>query len=187
MQILGDSHGNLVHLFERDCSIQRRHQKVVERAPAPYLDEKKRQELCEYGLKIGRQVDYCGAGTVEFLMDADTDKVYFIEVNPRIQVEHTVTEEVTGIDIVRAQIRIAEGFRIGDKADTGVPEQDGIRLNGHALQCRITTEDPEHNFIPDYGRLSAYRGATGFGIRLMVERPMLVPSSHAFTIHSLKR
>ncbi|QUS55372.1 pyruvate carboxylase [Pseudovibrio brasiliensis] len=166
VQILGDQHGNLVHLFERDCSIQRRHQKVVERAPAPYLDEEKRRELCEYGLKIGREVDYCGAGTVEFLMDADTGKVYFIEVNPRIQVEHTVTEEVTGIDIVRAQIRIAEGGRIGDESVTGVPEQAGIELNGHALQCRITTEDPEHNFIPDYGRISAYRGATGFGVRL---------------------
>lgn len=166
VQILGDSHGNLVHLFERDCSIQRRHQKVVERAPAPYLDDEKRAELCEFGLKIGREVGYCGAGTVEFLMDADTGKVYFIEVNPRIQVEHTVTEEVTGIDIVRAQIRIAEGGHIGDVELTGVPQQSEIALNGHALQCRITTEDPEHNFIPDYGRITAYRGATGFGIRL---------------------
>ncbi|WP_310618772.1 pyruvate carboxylase [Flexibacterium corallicola] len=166
VQILGDSHGNLVHLFERDCSIQRRHQKVVERAPAPYLSEKKREEICEYGLKIGRTVGYQGAGTVEFLMDADTDELYFIEVNPRIQVEHTVTEEVTGIDIVKAQIAIAEGGRIGDELKTGVPVQENISLNGHALQCRITTEDPEANFIPDYGRISAYRGSTGFGIRL---------------------
>ncbi|WP_068086830.1 pyruvate carboxylase [Polycladidibacter stylochi] len=166
VQILGDSHGNIVHLYERDCSIQRRHQKVVERAPAPYLDEKQRQELCEYGLKIGRQVGYCGAGTVEFLMDADSGKVYFIEVNPRIQVEHTVTEEVTGIDIVKAQIAIAEGAKIGDVKTTGVPAQELIELNGHALQCRITTEDPEQNFLPDYGRITAYRGATGFGIRL---------------------
>ncbi len=165
VQILGDSHGNLVHLFERDCSVQRRHQKVVERAPAPYLDDQKRAELCEYGLRIGRSVNYRGAGTVEFLMDMDTGQVYFIEVNPRIQVEHTVTEEVTGIDIVRAQIRIAEGAAIGDEK-TGVPPQHQIRLNGHALQCRITTEDPEQNFIPDYGRITAYRGATGFGIRL---------------------
>jgi pyruvate carboxylase len=165
VQILGDSHGNLVHLFERDCSIQRRHQKVVERAPAPYLAEDRRKELCDYGLKIGRAVDYCGAGTVEFLMDADTGAIYFIEVNPRVQVEHTVTEQVTGIDIVKAQIRIAGGAAIGTEA-SGVPVQADVRLNGHALQCRITTEDPEQNFIPDYGRITAYRGATGFGIRL---------------------
>ncbi|NBN80455.1 pyruvate carboxylase [Microvirga tunisiensis] len=165
VQILGDSHGNLVHLFERDCSIQRRHQKVVERAPAPYLSEDRRRELCDYGLKIGKAVDYCGAGTVEFLMDADTGAIYFIEVNPRVQVEHTVTEQVTGIDIVKAQIRIAGGAAIGTEA-SGVPAQADVRLNGHALQCRITTEDPEQNFIPDYGRITAYRGATGFGIRL---------------------
>ncbi|MEP4032905.1 pyruvate carboxylase, partial [Roseibium polysiphoniae] len=165
VQILGDGEGGLVHLFERDCSIQRRHQKVVERAPAPYLGDEKRAELCEYGLKIGREVNYRGAGTVEFLMDADTGAVYFIEVNPRIQVEHTVTEEVTGIDIVKAQIQIAGGAKIG-QPESGVPTQSEIRLNGHALQCRITTEDPEQNFIPDYGRITAYRGATGFGIRL---------------------
>ena len=165
VQLLGDSHGNLVHLYERDCSVQRRHQKVVERAPAPYLDAAKRAELCGYALKIGEAVAYQGAGTVEFLMDADTDAVYFIEVNPRVQVEHTVTEVVTGIDIVKAQIRIAEGATIGTPA-SGVPPQGEIRLNGHALQCRITTEDPEQNFIPDYGRITAYRGATGFGIRL---------------------
>ena len=165
VQVLGDKHGNAVHLFERDCSIQRRNQKVVERAPAPYLDDAKRQELCDYALKIAEATDYVGAGTVEFLMDADTGAFYFIEVNPRIQVEHTVTEEVTGIDIVKAQIRILEGERIGDPR-SGVPAQDRIRLNGNALQCRITTEDPEQNFIPDYGRITAYRGATGFGIRL---------------------
>lgn len=165
VQILGDGQGGLVHLYERDCSIQRRHQKVVERAPAPYLDDAKRQELCDYGLKIGRTVGYRGAGTIEFLMDAETGAVYFIEVNPRVQVEHTVTEEVTGIDIVKAQIQIAGGAKIGTP-ESGVPEQSNIRLNGHALQCRITTEDPEQNFIPDYGRITAYRGATGFGIRL---------------------
>ncbi|MQT14185.1 pyruvate carboxylase [Segnochrobactrum spirostomi] len=164
-QILGDTHGNLVHLFERDCSVQRRHQKVVERAPAPYLNDTQRQELADYALRIGRAVDYVGAGTVEFLMDADTGKVYFIEVNPRIQVEHTVTEQVTGIDIVKAQIHILEGAAIGTPP-SGVPAQEAIRLNGHALQCRITTEDPEQNFVPDYGRITAYRGATGFGIRL---------------------
>ena len=165
VQILGDTHGNAVHLFERDCSIQRRNQKVVERAPAPYLSDALRQELCGYALKIARETSYIGAGTVEFLQDASTGKFYFIEVNPRIQVEHTVTEQVTGIDIVKAQIHILDGFAIGTP-ESGVPAQKDIRLNGHALQCRITTEDPEQNFIPDYGRITAYRGATGFGIRL---------------------
>ncbi|MER8564707.1 pyruvate carboxylase [Mesorhizobium sp. M0924] len=165
VQVLGDTHGNAVHLFERDCSIQRRNQKVVERAPAPYLSEVLRQELCGYALKIARETSYIGAGTVEFLQDADTGKFYFIEVNPRIQVEHTVTEQVTGIDIVKAQIHILDGFAIGTK-ESGVPAQADIRLNGHALQCRITTEDPEHSFIPDYGRITAYREAAGFGIRL---------------------
>ena len=165
VQILGDTHGNLVHLFERDCSVQRRNQKVVERAPAPYLSSEQRAELCESALKLCRAVNYTHAGTVEFLMDADSSQFYFIEVNPRIQVEHTVTEMVTGIDIVKAQIRVTEGARIGD-ADSGVPAQADIRLNGHALQCRITTEDPEKNFTPDYGRLTAYRSAAGFGVRL---------------------
>ncbi|MGI6244365.1 MAG: pyruvate carboxylase [Pseudochelatococcus sp.] len=166
VQLLGDTHGGLVHLFERDCTIQRRHQKVVERAPAPYLDDKTRTALCEAALRIGRATGYVGAGTVEFLMDADTGAFYFIEVNPRIQVEHTVTETVTGLDIVKAQIRIAEGGHVGDVAETGIPPQAEIRLNGHALQCRITTENPENNFIPDYGRITAYRGAFGFGIRV---------------------
>jgi len=165
VQVLGDTHGNAVHLFERDCSIQRRNQKVVERAPAPYLSTDLREELCGYALKLARDTAYIGAGTVEFLQDADTGKFYFIEVNPRIQVEHTVTEQVTGIDIVKAQIHILEGEAIGTP-ESGVPAQENIRLNGHALQCRITTEDPEQNFIPDYGRITAYRGATGFGIRL---------------------
>ncbi|SMD18757.1 pyruvate carboxylase [Rhizobium sp. RU36D] len=164
-QILGDTHGNVVHLFERDCSIQRRNQKVVERAPAPYLSEAQRQELAAYSLKIAKATNYVGAGTVEYLMDSDTGKFYFIEVNPRIQVEHTVTEVVTGIDIVKAQIHILEGHAIGTP-ESGVPAQADIRLNGHALQCRITTEDPEQNFIPDYGRITAYRSASGFGIRL---------------------
>ena len=165
VQILGDTHGNVVHLFERDCSVQRRNQKVVERAPAPYLDDEQRNELAQYAMKLATQTAYVGAGTVEFLMDIDTKAFFFIEVNPRIQVEHTVTEEVTGIDIVKAQIRILEGKVIGE-SDSGVPPQKDIKLNGHALQCRITTEDPEQNFIPDYGRITAYRGATGFGIRL---------------------
>jgi pyruvate carboxylase len=165
VQIMGDTHGNLVHLFERDCSVQRRNQKVVERAPAPYLDAARRTELCDAALRLGRAVNYTHAGTVEFLMDADTGKFYFIEVNPRIQVEHTVTEQVTGIDIVQSQLRITEGARIGDE-HCPVPAQENIRLNGHALQCRITTEDPENAFTPDYGRITAYRSAAGFGLRL---------------------
>ncbi len=165
VQILGDRHGTLVHLYERDCSVQRRNQKMVERAPAAFLTDGQREALCAAALKIGRTADYVSAGTVEFLLDVDTDRFYFIEVNPRIQVEHTVTEEVTGIDLVQAQIRIAAGAAIG-AAESGVPLQDGIELNGHALQCRITTEDPERSFIPDYGRILAYRTATGFGIRL---------------------
>jgi pyruvate carboxylase len=165
VQILGDSHGNLVHLYERDCSVQRRNQKVVERAPAAFLTEAQRTDLCEAALKIGRAVAYRAAGTVEFLQDADTGKFYFIEVNPRIQVEHTVTECVTGIDLVKAQIRIAAGARIGTP-DSGVPRQEDIRVNAHALQCRVTTEDPENNFVPDYGRVTAYRSPAGFGIRL---------------------
>ncbi|VAW17021.1 Pyruvate carboxylase, partial [hydrothermal vent metagenome] len=165
VQLLGDESGNLVHLFERDCSVQRRNQKVVERAPAPYLSEEVRQELCEAALRLGRAASYRCAGTVEFLMDMDSDEFYFIEVNPRVQVEHTVTEEVTGIDIVKAQIRVMEGAIIGDE-QSGIPLQKDIKLNGHALQCRVTTEDPEQNFIPDYGRITAYRGATGFGVRL---------------------
>ena len=164
VQILGDSHGGMYHLYERDCSVQRRNQKVVERAPAPYLTEIQRAEICELGYKICKHVNYECAGTVEFLMDMATGQFYFIEVNPRVQVEHTVTEEVTGIDIVRAQILIAEGKTIAEA--TGKPDQDHVVLNGHALQCRVTTEDPQNNFIPDYGRITAYRSATGMGIRL---------------------
>ncbi|HLK71259.1 MAG TPA: pyruvate carboxylase, partial [Steroidobacteraceae bacterium] len=165
VQILGDRHGNLVHLFERDCTVQRRNQKVVERAPAVFLNEEQRTALCTAALSIGRAANYCNAGTVEFLQDADSGRFYFIEVNPRIQVEHTVTECATGIDLVKAQIRIAAGARIGE-ADSGVPPQAQIRLQAHALQCRITTEDPNNNFIPDYGRLTAYRSPAGFGVRL---------------------
>ena len=164
VQILGDSHGNMYHLFERDCSVQRRNQKVVERAPAPYLSEAQRAEVCALGHKICKHVDYECAGTVEFLMDMDTGQFFFIEVNPRVQVEHTVTEEVTGIDIVQAQIKIAEGKTLHEA--TGKASQSEITLNGHALQTRITTEDPQNNFIPDYGRITAYRSATGMGIRL---------------------
>nr|MBL8456656.1 pyruvate carboxylase [Zoogloeaceae bacterium] len=165
VQVLGDRHGQLVHLFERDCSVQRRNQKVVERAPAPYLGDAARTALCEAALKLCKAADYTHAGTVEFLMDVDSGAFYFIEVNPRIQVEHTVTEQVTGVDVVKAQIRITEGARIGDP-DAFLPAQASIRLNGHALQCRITTEDPENGFNPDYGRITAYRSAAGFGLRL---------------------
>ncbi|PCJ76857.1 MAG: pyruvate carboxylase [Rhodobacteraceae bacterium] len=164
VQILGDSHGEIYHLWERDCSVQRRNQKVVERAPAPYLSQEQRETLCALGRKICAHVGYECAGTVEFLMDMDTDEFFFIEVNPRVQVEHTVTEEVTGIDIVQAQILIAEGKTLAEA--TGKASQADITLNGHALQCRITTEDPQNNFIPDYGRITAYRSATGMGIRL---------------------
>ena len=165
VQILGDRHQQAVHLFERDCSVQRRNQKVVERAPAPYLDSAGREALCNAALKLARAVNYTHAGTVEFLMDGDTGKFYFIEVNPRIQVEHTVTEQVTGIDIVKAQIHITEGAKIGTP-ESGVPAQADIHLNGYALQCRVTTEDPENNFTPDYGKIATYRSAAGFGIRL---------------------
>ena len=164
IQILGDKHGGMYHLFERDCSVQRRNQKVVERAPAPYLSQAQREEICDLGYRICKHVNYECAGTVEFLMDMETEKFYFIEVNPRVQVEHTVTEEVTGIDIVQAQILIAEGATIAEA--TGKSTQEEVSLNGHALQTRITTEDPQNNFIPDYGRITAYREATGMGIRL---------------------
>ncbi len=164
VQILGDAHGSIYHLWERDCSVQRRNQKVVERAPAPYLTSNQRDEVCQLATALARTVGYECAGTVEFLLDMADNTFYFIEVNPRIQVEHTVTEEVTGIDIVRAQILIAEGQ--GLAAATGVARQEDVQLTGHAVQCRITTEDPQNNFIPDYGRITAYRGATGMGIRL---------------------
>jgi pyruvate carboxylase len=165
VQLLGDTHGNLVHLYERDCTVQRRNQKVVERAPAVYLTDAQRAGICDAALRLGRSVGYVNAGTVEFLEDADSGEFYFIEVNPRIQVEHTVTEAVTGIDIVRAQLLIAAGARIGDPA-SGIPAQEDIRIQAHAMQCRVTTEDPENDFIPDYGRIAAYRSPAGFGIRL---------------------
>ncbi|MCB1050188.1 MAG: pyruvate carboxylase [Acidobacteria bacterium] len=163
VQLLGDEHGNLVHLFERDCSVQRRFQKLVEVAPAKGLASEVRAKLFEYALAIGRSVAYNNAGTVEFLVE--NDQVYFIEVNPRIQVEHTVTEEVTGVDIVRSQILIAKGHKLSDTC-IYLRNQDDVQCNGFALQCRITTEDPENNFQPDYGTIIAYRHAGGFGIRI---------------------
>lgn len=165
VQLLGDQHGNLVHLFERDCSIQRRHQKVIEIAPSVNLPDDVRDGICDAAVRIGRHVSYSNAGTVEFLVDADTNKFYFIEVNPRIQVEHTVTEEVTGVDLVRSQILVAQGTPLDDP-EIGITGQDAIRTNGYALQCRVTTEDPANNFVPDYGRIGHYRSAGGTGIRL---------------------
>ncbi len=165
VQIIGDTAGNLVHLFDRDCTVQRRNQKVVERAPSMFLSEEQRAEICEAAIKLCRYAGYSNAGTVEFLQNADTGEIYFIEVNPRIQVEHTVTESITGVDIVKAQIRIAEGAVLGTP-ESGVPAQSAIRCNGYAMQCRVTTEDPENNFIPDYGTITAYRSPAGFGIRL---------------------
>ena len=164
VQILGDQHGNIIHLFERDCSLQRRHQKIIERAPAHFLNESTRQNLCQAAIKIAKHVNYFGAGTVEFLYDKKSGKFYFIEVNPRIQVEHTVTEEVTGIDIVKAQIKIAEGEKFGNHP--ALPKQENIHLDGYAIQCRVTTEDPLNNFMPDYGKIMTYRSASGFGVRL---------------------
>ena len=165
VQLLGDKHGNLVHLFERDCSVQRRHQKVVEIAPAPNLPKDVREKLCAAALQIGNEVGYDNAGTVEFLVDADSSQLYFIEVNPRIQVEHTVTEEVTGIDIVRSQILIAGGESLASPK-IGLASQSEVQTNGFAIQCRVTTEDPSNRFMPDYGRVTHYRSAGGMGIRL---------------------
>ena len=165
VQLLGDMHGNLVHLFERDCSVQRRHQKVVEMAPAPNLAPEMRDAICAAAMAIGKTARYENAGTVEFLVDTDTNRFYFIEVNPRIQVEHTVTEEITGIDIVRRQLRVAEGWKLSDP-QVGLGDQSQIRSMGTAIQCRVTTEDPENRFLPDYGRMTAYRSASGPGIRL---------------------
>ena len=164
VQLLGDEHGNLVHLFERDCSVQRRFQKVVEVAPSSTLSQKARNELYEYALRLGKHVNYSNAGTAEFLVDKE-ENVYFIEVNPRIQVEHTITEEVTGVDIVRSQLHIADGCKLSDR-EIYIKDQDSVQLNGFAIQCRITTEDPSDNFMPDYGTIIAYRNAAGFGIRL---------------------
>jgi pyruvate carboxylase len=165
VQLLGDKHRNLVHLFERDCSLQRRHQKMVEVAPAINLEPPVRDAICQAAVKIGRAIGYDNAGTVEFLLDVGSGKFYFIEVNPRIQVEHTVTEVVTGVDLVKAQILIAQGSPLNDP-EIGLESQDRVATHGYAFQCRVTTEDPANNFLPDYGRLTHYRSASGFGIRL---------------------
>jgi len=163
IQIVADNHGNIVHLFERDCSVQRRYQKVIEFAPAFGLDQNIKEKLYEYAIKICKAVDYNNIGTVEFLVEGE--KIYFIEVNPRIQVEHTVTEIITNIDLVKAQIFIAGGYKLSDK-QIKIKDQESLRINGYALQCRITTEDPKNDFKPDYGTITTYRSASGFGIRL---------------------
>ena len=165
VQILGDRHGNLVHVWERDCSVQRRHQKVVEIAPSINLSRSFREQICDAAVRLCTRSRYQSAGTVEFLVDLDREECFFIEVNPRIQVEHTVTEVVTGIDLVRAQILIAQGHRLHD-APLSIPRQAHIATTGVAIQCRITTEDPENHFIPDYGRISTYRSPGGFAVRL---------------------
>ncbi len=164
VQVLGDKHGQIVHLFERDCSVQRRFQKVVEVAPSITLKQETRDALYQYALQIAREVGYVNAGTVEFLVDPK-ENIYFIEVNPRIQVEHTITEEVTGVDLVRSQILISMGYELSHPT-IFIRSQEDVQLKGHAVQCRITTEDPANNFKPDYGTLIAYRSASGFGIRL---------------------
>lgn len=164
VQILGDKYGNIVHLYERDCSVQRRHQKVVEFTPAVAISEEKRKAICADALKIAKYANYRSAGTLEFLLDKHGNH-YFIEMNPRVQVEHTVTEMVTGIDIVQSQILIAEGYELSSK-EIGISGQDAVKLNGYAIQCRITTEDPTNNFAPDTGKLDVYRTGSGFGIRL---------------------
>ena len=164
VQLLGDQHGNIVHLYERDCSVQRRFQKVVEVAPSFGLKQETKDKLYAYALQLGRAVNYSNAGTVEFLVDMNED-IFFIEVNPRIQVEHTITEEVTGIDIVRTQILIAMGYKLSDNG-IYIKSQADVPLNGYAIQCRITTEDPANGFKPDFGTITAYRNAAGFGIRL---------------------
>jgi pyruvate carboxylase len=165
VQILGDQHGNVIHLHERDCSVQRRHQKVVEVAPSYGLPQKIVAELCDAAVRMAREIRYDNAGTIEFLYDLDKHEWFFIEMNPRIQVEHTVTEVITGLDLVRAQIMIAQGYPLHGE-DVGMPTQEKIARNGYAIQCRITTEDPENKFTPDYGKILAYRSTGGFGIRL---------------------
>lgn len=164
VQILGDNYGNVVHLYERDCSIQRRHQKVVEFTPALSITEEQRQSICADAIKIAKAVNYRSAGTVEFLVDKD-GKHYFIEMNPRIQVEHTVTEMTTGVDIVQSQILIAEGYRL-DSDKINIKSQDDIKPRGYAIQCRLTTEDPINGFAPDTGVITKYTSAGGYGIRL---------------------
>jgi len=164
IQIVADNHGNTLHLFERDCSVQRRYQKVIEFAPSKDLDETVKNKLYDYAVKICKAVNYNNIGTVEFLVDED-GSIYFIEVNPRVQVEHTVTEVVTGVDLIKTQLYIADNYKLSDE-EINLPDQSSASINGFAVQCRITTEDPKNDFKPDYGTITTYRSASGFGIRL---------------------
>ncbi len=164
VQILGDMYGNIVHLYERDCSVQRRHQKIIEYAPAFSLSTQLREKICKCAVKIAKHVGYVNAGTLEFLVD-ENENFYFIEMNPRVQVEHTVTEMITGIDIVQSQILIAQGHRL-DGEEINIKNQEDIQIRGYSIQCRITTEDPKNNFMPDTGKVQVYRTGSGFGIRL---------------------
>ena len=163
VQVIGDEHGNIVHLYERDCSIQRRHQKVVEVAPSVALKDNLRERICEEAIKLMRNIGYVNAGTVEFLVSGKD--FYFIEVNPRVQVEHTITEMITGVDTVKTQLLIANGEKLFDEA-ISMPQQNSIQTLGYAIQCRITTEDPLNDFMPDTGRIIVYRSSGGFGVRL---------------------
>ncbi|MDD3184909.1 MAG: pyruvate carboxylase [Anaerostipes sp.] len=164
VQIIGDGYGNVVHLFDRDCSVQRRHQKVVEYAPAFSVPDETRKIIFDSSIRLAKAVGYKNAGTLEFLVDADNN-AYFIEMNPRVQVEHTISEEITGLDIVQTQILVAEGYSL-DSEEIGISSQDDIKVNGYSIQTRITTEDPMNNFLPDTGRISVYRSGSGKGIRL---------------------
>ena len=164
VQVLGDKYGNIVHLYERDCSVQRRHQKIIEFAPAFSLDPDVRERICQDAVRIAKHVGYSNAGTLEFLVDKNGD-YYFIEMNTRVQVEHTVTEEVTGIDIVQSQILIAEGCKLSDP-EINIQSQDDVQVRGYSIQCRITTEDPKKGFMPDTGKIQVYRSGSGSGIRL---------------------
>ncbi len=182
IQIIGDTQGNILHLYERDCSVQRRHQKVVEIAPAIGLPAKVRQELADAAVAIARTANYYNAGTVEFLVDADTHEWFFIEVNPRVQVEHTVTEMITGIDIVRTQIQVAQGFALHGE-EIGLPQQADVPIHGTALQCRVTTEDPANGFTPDYGKINTYRSPAGLAFAWTVHQHTAALSFRPITIH----
>ena len=172
MQILADQNGHTYHILERDCSLQRRYQKVIEYAPAWSVDESVLEKLRADAVRIAKTVGYVNAGTEEFLVDAQGN-YYFIEMNPRIQVEHTVTECVTGIDLVRAQILIAEGYSL-NVPEIGISKQSDVKARNYAIQCRVTTEDPQNNFAPDHGKIIAYRTGGGFGVRLDGDRKSVV-------------
>ena len=164
VQVIGDNYGNVVHLFDRDCSVQRRHQKVVEYAPAFTIPDETREKIFDAAIRLCKNVGYVNAGTLEFLVDRDNNP-YFIEMNPRVQVEHTITEMVTGVDIVQTQILVAEGYTL-DSEEIGIGSQEDVKCNGYSIQTRITTEDPMNNFLPDTGKITVYRSGAGNGIRL---------------------